>query len=169
MGEESQLKFLTVHPKNGWGNLSEFLTVHSKSGWRYQCKFLTVHSIKGWGKWLSVYCPFSVDKTITHCKQITNVSDPDMSRTALLVLIILYHAEQRAGNLLICASLICSFCSTQMSDCAQLAQIAQDKWATVSESLRSHRGNEPPWANSSGRSRQMNEWALCSKILFKKI
>ena len=38
----------------------------------------------------------------------------------------------RAGN-----SLICSFPSNQMSDCERFAQIAQDKWATVSELLRS--------------------------------
>ena len=37
----------------------------------------------------------------------------------------------RAGNLL-----IRSFRSNQMSDSKRFAQIAQDKWATVSESLR---------------------------------
>ena len=46
-------------------------------------------------------------------------------------------------------SLICSFRSNQMSgDCERFAQISQDKWATqrkwaiVSDSLRSLRGNE---------------------------
>ena len=39
-------------------------------------------------------------------------------------------------------SLICSFRSNQMSNCERFAQIAQDKGATVSESLRSLRGNE---------------------------
>ena len=43
----------------------------------------------------------------------------------------------RAGNLL-----IRSFRSNQMSDCERFAQIAQDKWATVSESLRSLMINE---------------------------
>ena len=38
----------------------------------------------------------------------------------------------RAGNLLICSSLIRSFRSNQMSDCEGFAQIAQDKWATMS-------------------------------------
>ena len=53
----------------------------------------------------------------------------------------------RAGNSLIHSSLILirSFRSDQMSDCERFAQIAQDEWATVSESLRSLRslrGNE---------------------------
>ena len=47
----------------------------------------------------------------------------------------------RAGNSLICSSLICSF-----------AQIAQIKWETVSDSLRSLRTNEWLWANRSGCS-----------------
>ena len=52
----------------------------------------------------------------------------------------------RAGNslipsLLICSSLICSF-----------AQIAQIKWATVSDLLKLHRTNEGLWANQSGHS-----------------
>ena len=63
--------------------------------------------------------------------------------------------KYRAGNLLICSSfnrsfahlLICSFAhslirsfgSNQMSNCEQFAPIAQDKWATVSKSLRSLR------------------------------
>ena len=96
--------------------------------------------------------------------------------------------NSRAGNSLIRSSLIRSslirsFRSNQMSDCERFAQIAQDKWATVSESLRSLRGNERPWANRSGRSRQMsdheqvaqvaqrkwaNEW-FAQKILAKKI
>ena len=43
-----------------------------------------------------------------------------------------------------------------MSDCERFAQNAQDKWATVSELLRLLRRNERPWANRSGRSRQMS-------------
>ena len=39
-------------------------------------------------------------------------------------------------------SLICSDRFNQMSDCERFAQIAQDKWATVSDSLRSHMINE---------------------------
>ena len=63
----------------------------------------------------------------------------------------------RAGNLLIRSSLICSFCSNQMSDCERFAQIAQDKWVAVSESLRSLRGNERSWAIHSGRSDKMSD------------
>ena len=52
----------------------------------------------------------------------------------------------RAGNLLISSSLIRSF-----------AQIAQIKWATVSDLLRSLRTNERLWANRSGHSWQMSK------------
>ena len=44
-----------------------------------------------------------------------------------------------------------------MSDCERFAQIAQEKWATVSESLRSLRGNERPWAIRLGCSEEMSE------------
>ena len=47
-------------------------------------------------------------------------------------------------------SLICSFRSRQMSDCERFAQVAQDKWVTVSESLRSLMTNERLWAICSG-------------------
>ena len=67
---------------------------------------------------------------------------------------------------LIAHLLICSDCSNQMSDCDQFDQISQDKWATVSESLRSLILKERPWANHSGCSWQMKEslvfWANCS-------
>ena len=33
-------------------------------------------------------------------------------------------------------SLICSVRSNKMSDCEQIAQVAHDKWATISDSLR---------------------------------
>ena len=64
------------------------------------------------------------------------------------------------AHLLIAYSLICSFRSNRLSNCERFAQIAQDKWVTVSELLRLLRGNEQPWANHSGRSRQMSdpEW-----------
>ena len=42
-------------------------------------------------------------------------------------------------------------------------EFAQDKWATVSESLRSLKTNEQPWAIHSGRSEEMSEWAIHSK------
>ena len=66
--------------------------------------------------------------------------------------------KTRAGN-----SLIHSFSSNQMSDCDRFTQIAQDKWATVSELLRSLRGNE------SNRERiaqvAQDKWAYVSDSL----
>ena len=53
--------------------------------------------------------------------------------------------------------------SRQMSDRERIAQVAQRKWATVSESLRSLKTNERPWAIRSGRSEEMSEWAIRSK------
>ena len=44
-----------------------------------------------------------------------------------------------------------------MSDCERFILIAQDKWASVSESLRSLRGNEQLWAIRSGRSEKMSD------------
>ena len=44
-----------------------------------------------------------------------------------------------------------------MSDCERFAQIAQDKWGTVSESIRSLMLKEWQWANCSGRSWQMSD------------
>ena len=55
-----------------------------------------------------------------------------------------------------------------MSDREQIAQIAQRKWATVSESLRPLKTNERPWAIGSGRSEEMSEWAIRSKSFGKK-
>ena len=62
---------------------------------------------------------------------------------------------------------ICSDHSRQMSDHKQIAQVAQSKWATVSEWLRSLKTNEPQYAICSGRS-----WAnelFAQKIVAKKI
>ena len=76
----------------------------------------------------------------------------------------------RAGNSLICSSLIRSFCSNQMSDCERFAKIAQDKSATVSESLRSLRSlktNEWPWANRSCRSSKMSDVSKSLRSLTK--
>ena len=42
--------------------------------------------------------------------------------------------------------------SEEMSDCEWIAQVAQDKWATVSKLLRWLMTNEQPWAIHSGRS-----------------
>ena len=49
-----------------------------------------------------------------------------------------------------------------MGDCERFTQIAQDKWATVSETLRSLRGNERSWAICSGHSEEMSN---VSKLL----
>ena len=46
------------------------------------------------------------------------------------------------AHLLLAHLLIRSFRLNQMSDCELFAQIAQDKWATMSDLLRSLRGNE---------------------------
>ena len=62
----------------------------------------------------------------------------------------------------------CSSRSEEMSDREQIAQIAQRKWATVSESLRPLKTNERPWAIGSGRSEEMSEWAIRSKSFGKK-
>ena len=56
---------------------------------------------------------------------------------------------------------ICSDHSDQMSKCERFAQIAQDKWATVSESLRSLIENEQLWGICSGRS-----WWLSKSLAF---
>ena len=45
-----------------------------------------------------------------------------------------------------------------MSNHEQIAQVAQDKWSTVSDSLRLLRGNEQLWANCSGRWPKMSKW-----------
>ena len=65
-------------------------------------------------------------------------------------------------------SLISSFLVSDVSEslislksnerCERIAQVAHQKWATMSDSLRSLRGNERSWANRSGRSPKMSEW-----------
>ena len=60
----------------------------------------------------------------------------------------------RAGNSLIHSWLIPSF-----------THFAQIKWATVSDSLKSLKTNEWPWANRSGCSRQMSD---CERIAHDK-
>ena len=42
-----------------------------------------------------------------------------------------------------------------MSDCEQITQATQDKWATVSDSFRLLKTNEQPWANRSDRSEEI--------------
>ena len=55
-----------------------------------------------------------------------------------------------------------------MSDCERFAQSAQDKWATVSKSLRSFRGNEWLWVNRSGRSRKMSDCERFAQVAQRK-
>ena len=77
-------------------------------------------------------------------------------------------AHSLMDHSLIAHSLICSFRSNQMSDCELFAQIAQDKYATVSESLRSHKTNERPWANRSGRSWKMSDHERFAQVAHDK-
>ena len=58
----------------------------------------------------------------------------------------------RFGNLLICS----------------FAQIAQIKWATVSDLLRSLKTNERLWANGSGRSCQKSDWEWIAQVAHDK-
>ena len=72
------------------------------------------------------------------------------------------------AHLLIAHSLVRSFRSNQMSHCEHFAQIAQDKWATVSKSLRSIRGNEQTWAICLDRSEEMSDVSKSLILLTKK-
>ena len=65
--------------------------------------------------------------------------------------------KTRAGNSLIRSSLIRSF-----------AHFTQIKWATVSELLRSLRENERPWANRSGRPRQISDGEQFAQVTQRK-
>ena len=46
---------------------------------------------------------------------------------------------------------------TKNERCEQIAQVAHQKWATMSNSLRLLTKNERPWTNRSGRSPKMSE------------
>ena len=52
----------------------------------------------------------------------------------------------------------CSGRSPKMSNVSEIAQVAHQKWATVSYLLKPLTNNEQPWANCSGRSPKMSEW-----------
>ena len=52
--------------------------------------------------------------------------------------------------------------------CERFAQIAQDKWATVSESLRSLMSKEWQWANCSGRSWQKSNRERFAQVAHDK-
>ena len=78
------------------------------------------------------------------------------------------HQGWEFAHLLNAHLLICSFCSNQMSDCERFAQITEDKWAAVSELLRSLRGNERPWAIFSGRSEEMSYSEQITQVAHQK-
>ena len=62
----------------------------------------------------------------------------------------------------------CSGCSPKMSDHERFAQVAHQKWATMSQLLRSLTKNEQQWANCSGRSPKMSEsFVILSKSLIR--
>ena len=48
---------------------------------------------------------------------------------------------------------------TKNEGCGQIAQVAHQKWATLSDSLRSQTKNEGPWVNRSSCSPKMSERA----------
>ena len=81
-----------------------------------------------------------------------------------------YPAKQgwEFAHSLIAHLIIRSFPSNQMSDCERFPQIAQDKWATVSELLRSLKTNERMWANRSGHSWQMSNCELFAPVAHDK-
>ena len=51
---------------------------------------------------------------------------------------------------------------TKNERCERIAQVAHQKWVTMSDLLRSLRGNERLWANCSGCSPKMSEWVIRS-------
>ena len=69
-------------------------------------------------------------------------------------------------------SLISSFLVSDVSEslrsltknerCERIAQVPHQKWATMSNLLRSLRGNVWSWANRSGRSPKMSKCVNCS-------
>ena len=50
---------------------------------------------------------------------------------------------------------------TKNEQCEQITQVAHQKWATMSASLTSLKGNERLWANRSDRSPKMRKWVIC--------
>ena len=54
---------------------------------------------------------------------------------------------------------------TKNERCERIAQVAHQKWVTMSHLLTSLRGNERSWGNRSGCSPKMSEWVKCSFFL----
>ena len=115
-----------------------------------------------WGKWNKslFYCLFiSLALLQWNCKSSHSCSTPPISTmqssTVGPVFSLPLFQGWEFAHLL-----ICSFSSNQMSNCERFAQIAQDKWVTVSESLRSLISNEWQWANRTGCSWQMSKWVI---------
>ena len=53
---------------------------------------------------------------------------------------------------------------TKNERCERIAQVAHQKWVTMSDLLTSRRGNERSWGNRSGRSPKMSEWVKRSSF-----
>ena len=51
---------------------------------------------------------------------------------------------------------------TKIEQCERIAQVAHQKWATMSDLLRLLNKNVRPWVNCSGRSPKMSEWVIAS-------
>ena len=69
----------------------------------------------------------------------------DFAHLLLALLLKIAHFKERLWA-------ICSDRSWQKSDYEQIAQVANQKWSTVSNLLRSLTTNEQPWADPSGCS-----------------
>ena len=125
--------------------------------------FFTVHEhiyiyILGW-RYL-IFCDF---RQCTHCcrYEFNSKKSANLARRAT--------GWAGLGICSIAHSLICSNHSEQISKCERFAQVAQDKWATGSTSLRLLMTNEQIWAIHSGRSGQMSKWANSSVFLCKSL
>ena len=103
---------------------------------------------------LRLYCTYNMHWTVT---------TPDAKGINVMFQLKWICVFIRAGN-----SLIRSFRSNQMRKCQRFTQIAQDKWATVSESLRLLKPNEQARANSSGRSWQMSNRERIAQVTHDK-
>ena len=52
--------------------------------------------------------------------------------------------------------------------CEQIAQVAHQKWGTMSESLRWLTKKEQPWAIGSGRSEEMSDHEQIAQVAHQK-
>ena len=94
-----------------------------------------------------------VKRLILNQKKLYLIQSQEFAHSIIAHLLISLKSNERLWA-------ICSDRSRQMSDHELIAQVAQDKWATMSDSLRSLRGNK-----------QMSDslkkiWLKKSKILY---